>query len=326
MSTPLLEIANLEKKFEVNRGGVFRSKTAYVHAVDNVSLKLFEGETLGLVGESGCGKSTLARLILRLLEPTAGNIFFAGRDITNLKGRRLGNVRLQIQMIFQDPYSSLNPRKTVKQILRSPLDVHKTLSRKERDMRVDELLEQVGLNRAYLKYYPHQFSGGMRQRVGIARAIALKPKLLIADEPVSALDVSIQVQILNLLRDLQDRLGLTILFIAHDVSVVQYMSNRIALMYLGQLVELADREKIYSSPQHPYAQALMSAVPVLDQERAHKRIILEGDVPNPMDPPSGCRFHTRCWISEAKCKTIVPKWRSVAKDHYVACHLAEPYN
>ena len=326
MSTPLLEIANLEKKFEVNRGGVFRSKTAYVQAVDNVSLKLFEGETLGLVGESGCGKSTLARLILRLLEPTAGNIFFAGRDITNLKGRRLGKVRSQIQMIFQDPYSSLNPRKTVKQILRSPLNVNKTLSRKERDMRVDELLEQVGLNRAYLKYYPHQFSGGMRQRVGIARAIALKPKLLIADEPVSALDVSIQVQILNLLRDLQDRLGLTILFIAHDVSVVQYMSNRIALMYLGQLVELADREKIYSSPQHPYAQALMSAVPVLDQERAHKRIILEGDVPNPMDPPSGCRFHTRCWISEAKCKTIVPKWRSVAKDHYVACHLAEPYN
>ncbi len=326
MSTPLLEIVNLEKKFEVNRGGVFRSNTAYVQAVDNVSLKLFEGETLGLVGESGCGKSTLARLILRLLEPTAGNIFFDGRDITNLKGRRLGKFRSDIQMIFQDPYSSLNPRKTVKQILRSPLDVHKTLSRKERDMRVDELLEQVGLNRAYLKYYPHQFSGGMRQRVGIARAIALKPRLLIADEPVSALDVSIQVQILNLLRDLQDQLGLTILFIAHDVSVVQYMSNRIALMYLGQLVELADREIIYSAPQHPYAQALMSAVPVLDQERAHKRIILEGDVPNPMDPPSGCRFHTRCWISEAKCKTIVPEWRSVAKDHYVACHLSEPYN
>jgi oligopeptide/dipeptide ABC transporter ATP-binding protein len=326
MSTPLLEIVNLEKKFEVNRGGIFQSKTAYVQAVDNVSLELFEGETLGLVGESGCGKSTLARLILRLLEPTAGNIFFDGHDITNLKGRRLGKVRSQIQMIFQDPYSSLNPRKTVKQILRSPLDIHKTLSRKERDMRVDELLEQVGLNRAYLKYYPHQFSGGMRQRVGIARAIALKPRLLVADEPVSALDVSIQVQILNLLRDLQDQLGLTILFIAHDVSVVQYMSNRIALMYLGQLVELADREKIYSSPRHPYAQALMSAVPVLDQERAHKRIILEGDVPNPMDPPSGCRFHTRCWISEAKCKTIVPEWRSVAKDHYVACHLTEPDN
>lgn len=323
MNTPLLEVSNLEKTFEIHGGGIRRSTTGFVRAVDGVSFKLFEGETLGLVGESGCGKSTLARLILRLLEPSGGEIFYEGLNITNLTGRDLAKARSQIQMIFQDPYSSLNPRKTVKQILRSPLEVHKNLSPKERDRRIDEVLEQVGLNRAYLKYYPHQFSGGMRQRVGIARAIVLKPKLLVADEPVSALDVSIQVQILNLLKDLQDQLGLTILFIAHDVSVVQYMSKRIALMYLGQLVELADKESIYASPKHPYAKALMSAVPVINQERKHDRIILEGDVPSPMDPPSGCRFHTRCWISELKCESVPPEWRSVAENHYVACHLAE---
>jgi oligopeptide transport system ATP-binding protein len=326
MNTPLLEVINLEKRFNASRGGLFGLNRAFVQAVDNVNLELYEGETLGLVGESGCGKSTLARLILRLIEPNAGKILFKGRDIASLKDRELRKIRSQIQMVFQDPYSSLNPRKTVKQILRSPLDIHENLSPKERDKRIDELLEQVGLDHAYLNYYPHQFSGGMRQRIGIARAIALNPKLLVADEPVSALDVSVQVQILNLLRDLQERLNLTILFIAHDVSVVQYMSNRIALMYLGQLVELADRDMIYSSPKHPYAQALMSAVPVLDQDRHHERIILEGDVPSPMNPPSGCRFNPRCRFSEPLCESVAPEWRKIAENHFVACHLAEKIN
>ena len=323
MNKPLLEVINLEKHFDSRREGLLGFNRGAVQAVDKVNLQLYEGETLGLVGESGCGKTTLARLILRLIEPSAGKIIFKGRDIANLKGRELRKTRSQIQMVFQDPYSSLNPRKTVKQILRSPLDIHKTLSRKERDNRIDELLEQVGLDRAYLKYYPHQFSGGMRQRIGIARAIALNPKLLVADEPVSALDVSVQVQILNLLKELQDRLNLTILFIAHDVSVVQYMSNRIALMYLGQLVELADRDMIYSSPKHPYAQALMSAVPVLDPNSTHERIILEGDVPSPFNPPSGCRFHPRCRFAEPICKAEAPEWRNIVENHFVACHLAE---
>lgn len=323
MNTPLLEVINLEKHFKISGGGLFGFNKRAVQAVDKVNLQIYEGEALGLVGESGCGKSTLARLILRLIEPDAGKIKFKGHDIAYLNGRELRKIRPQLQMVFQDPYSSLNPRKTIKQILRSPLDLHKNLSRKEREMRVDELLEQVGLDRAYLNDYPHQFSGGMRQRIGIARAIALNPKLLVADEPVSALDVSVQVQILNLLKDLQDRLGLTILFIAHDVSVVQYMSNRIALMYLGQIVELTDRDVIYSSPKHPYTQALMSAIPVIDQDRTHKRIILEGDVPSLTDSPSGCRFHPRCRFSEPICKSVAPEWRNVAENHFVACHLAE---
>jgi oligopeptide/dipeptide ABC transporter ATP-binding protein len=323
MNAPLLEIINLEKHFDSRREGLLGFNKEVVQAVDKVNLQLYEGETLGLVGESGCGKTTLARLILRLIEPSAGKILFKGRDIASLRNRELRKIRSQFQMVFQDPYSSLNPRKTVKQILQSPLDIHNNLSRKDRDKRIDELLEQVGLDRAYLKYYPHQFSGGMRQRIGIARAIALNPKLLVADEPVSALDVSVQVQILNLLKDLQERLGLTILFIAHDVSVVQYMSNRIALMYLGQLVELADRDMIYSDPKHPYAQALMSAVPVLDQDRTHERIILEGDVPSPFNPPSGCRFHPRCRFSESICESVAPEWRKIMENHFVACHLAE---
>ncbi len=322
MMQPLLQVNNLKKYFATTRG-LWGSRGGDVRAVDGVSLAIREGETLGLVGESGCGKSTLGRTIMRLIEPSGGEILYRGRDITKLGGRDLRSVRREMQMIFQDPYSSLNPRQKVRQIVGAPLEVHKLGTREERHHRVEELLENVGLHSAYADRYPHQFSGGMRQRIGIARAIASNPSFLVADEPVSALDVSVQVQILNLLKDLQDQLGLTMLFIAHDVSVVQYVSHRVALMYLGRLVELANRDAIYSSPKHPYAQALMSAVPVLDPDGRHDRRILEGDVPSPIDPPTGCRFHPRCWIAEKRCAEVEPEFREVEENHFVACHLAE---
>lgn len=321
MTTTLVEIRNLKKYFSPT-GKLLSTGDGSVRAVDDVSFTIQEGETLGLVGESGCGKSTLGRVVLRLLEPTGGKIFYRGSEITKLKGGSLRDLRREMQIIFQDPYSSLNPRQTVKQILLAPLEVHGVGNRREREERVKEILERVGLNATHASHYPHQFSGGQRQRIGIGRAIALNPTFLVADEPVSALDVSIQAQILNLLKDLQSQLHLTTLFIAHDLSVVQYVSDRIAVMYLGQVVELAPKQVLYSSPRHPYSHALLSAVPVPDPEYKRHRIILQGDVPSPVDPPKGCRFHPRCQMAKPECSDSEPEFHEVEPDHFVRCHVA----
>src|SRR5690349_7764470 len=317
----LLAVSHLTKHYPV-RGGVLGRARGHVHAVDDVSFAVAEGETLGLVGESGCGKSTLGRTIVRLLEPTAGEILSEGRAIESLGAGALRPLRRQMQMVFQDPYASLNPRKRVGSIIGDPLKIHKIGDAKERKVQVEQLLETVGLSPEHYNRFPHEFSGGQRQRIGIARALALRPKLVIADEPVSALDVSIQSQMLNLLEDLQDEFRLTYIFIAHDLGVVRHVSDRIAVMYLGKLVELSPAEELYQRPIMPYTEALLSAVPIPDPDLARKRerIVLEGDVPSPINPPSGCRFHPRCRYATQVCKEIEPPLTDYGNGHLAACH------
>lgn len=320
-NTPLLELQDIVKHFPVT-GGMLLRQIASVRAVDGVNLEIREGETLGLVGESGCGKSTLGRLILRLEEPTSGDILFRGESILGYDKGQMRALRREMQIIFQDPFSSLNPRKNVAHIIGEPLYVHGMTNRREREKKVLRLLEVVGLKREHMRRYPHQFSGGQRQRIGVARALALNPKLVICDEAVSALDVSIQAQVINLLQDLQEEFGLTYLFISHDLSVVEHISNRIAVMYLGEVVELADSDTLYKEPIHPYTQALLSAAPVPDPKRMSKRTTLIGDVPSPINPPSGCRFHTRCPFARDTCSREAPQLNEVRENHFVACFFA----
>jgi len=319
---PLLIARDVKKYFPIKQGIIFQREVARVHAVDGVSFEVMEGETLGLVGESGCGKSTLGRCLLRLYEITDGSIEFAGTDITKLSRRQLRPMRRQMQMVFQDPYASLNPRKRVGQIIGDPLRIHKMGNRGSIRSRVQELLALVGLNPEHYNRYPHEFSGGQRQRIGVARALALNPRLVIADEPVSALDVSIQAQVVNLLDDLQDELHLTYVFIAHDLSVVRHVSDRIAVMYLGKIVEVSPAEDLYSKPVHPYTEALLSAVPIPDPDASAKRerIVLEGDVPSPVAPPSGCRFHPRCRYATEICSAEEPPLVAYGAGHVAACH------
>jgi oligopeptide transport system ATP-binding protein len=318
----LLEVKQLKKHFPI-QGGVLKQQVGTVKAVDGVTFTLHKGETFGLVGESGCGKSTTGRMLMRLLEPSEGEVLFDGKEMTTLNKKDLRHLRKDIQMVFQDPFASLNPRHTVEKIIEEPLIVHQLGNKAERKKRVRELLEIVGLSAYHAKRYPHQFSGGQRQRIGIARALAVNPKLIIADEPVSALDVSIQAQVLNLLEDLQKELGLTYLFIAHDLGVVRHISDRVGVMYLGRIVEMADSEKLYLDSKHPYTQALLSAVPVPDPEYGKDRIILTGDVPSPSNPPSGCPFHTRCPKAMDVCSSVVPEFREIEPGHHTACHLYE---
>ncbi|MBN1172295.1 MAG: dipeptide ABC transporter ATP-binding protein [Micromonosporaceae bacterium] len=321
----LLEVKGLEKHFPISRRAFSQRKAGAVRAVDGIDLSVRKGETLGLVGESGCGKSTTGRLVTRLLEPSNGTILFEGQDITHLPTRTLRPLRRDIQMIFQDPYSSLNPRHTVGSIVAAPLLVQRIPTPNGIRQAVQELLELVGLNPEHYNRYPHEFSGGQRQRIGVARALALRPKLIVADEPVSALDVSVQAQVVNLLDDLQRELDLTYLFIAHDLSVVRHISDRVAVMYLGRIVELAGRNELYASPRHPYTRALLSAVPVPDPDRRQRerrnRILLTGDVPSPISPPSGCRFRTRCWKAQDRCAAEAPAMLEVGGCHQVACHF-----
>jgi oligopeptide/dipeptide ABC transporter ATP-binding protein len=319
--TALLDVRHVKKYFPIRRG-VLQREVAHVHAVDDVSFSVAEGETLGLVGESGCGKSTLGRTLVRLLEPTAGEIIFEGEAIQNLGTRRLRPLRREMQMVFQDPYASLNPRKRVGTIVSDPMRIHNLGSRSEQKKRVNEILETVGLSPEHYNRFPHEFSGGQRQRIGIARALALRPKMIVADEPVSALDVSIQSQMLNLLDDLQNEFNLTYVFIAHDLGVVRHVSDRIAVMYLGKIVELSPAEELYTRPIMPYTEALLSAVPIPDPDLAEKRerIVLEGDVPSPINPPSGCRFHPRCRYATDVCKQIEPPLVDYGNGHLAACH------
>jgi peptide/nickel transport system ATP-binding protein len=322
----LLDVRDLKMHFPIQRG-FFRRIVGYVRAVDGVSFTLHEGETLGLVGESGCGKTTTGRAILRAYEPTGGEVLFRSGDemvdVARLGRRALKELRRDMQIIFQDPFSSLNPRMTVLDIVGEPLQIHRRARGDDLKIQVSDLLRRVGLRPQHMNRYPNAFSGGQRQRIGIARALALRPKLIVCDEPVSALDVSIQAQVLNLLKDLQRDFGLTYLFISHDLSVVEHISDRVAVMYLGRMVELAPATRLYAMPRHPYTEALLSAVPSLDSDRASKRIILTGDVPNPVSPPAGCVFHPRCRYATDICKTQVPEWRELDVGHWVACHRAE---
>jgi oligopeptide transport system ATP-binding protein len=322
MTAPLLEVKDLVKHFSIS-GGVLGREVDRVHAVDHVSFDIAAGETLGLVGESGCGKSTTGRCILRLIEPTAGEIWFAGKNVTQADRASLRALARDMQIIFQDPFASLNPRMTVGAIISEALTIHRLAkTRRQFTDRVVQLLETVGLQADHMRRYPHEFSGGQRQRIGIARALAVEPKLIVCDEPVSALDVSIQAQVINLLEDLQEQFSLTYLFIAHDLSVVEHISTRVAVMYLGRVVEIASARELYSKPLHPYTEALMSAVPIPDPELKRQRIRLEGDVPNPIRPPTGCRFHTRCPIRQLPlCSTESPELKRASGGHWVACHL-----
>lgn len=318
---PILEIKGLKKHFNLSGGGLFQGKKEVLKAVDGINFSINEGETFGLVGESGCGKSTTGNLILRLLEATDGEIFFEGKNILEMNRREMLEFRKKVQVIFQDPYSSLNPRMKVGDIVGEPLSFYKIATGKEKEKRVQELFEMVGLAPYHINRYPHEFSGGQRQRIGIARALTLNPKLIICDEPVSALDVSIQAQILNLLSSLQKELGMTYLFIAHGLPAVKFISDKIGVMYLGKIVETASSDQIYTNALHPYTEALISAIPIPDPELKRERIILEGDVPSPINPPIGCRFHTRCPIAESICKKVEPELKEVKDGHFVACHL-----
>lgn len=327
-NTPLLKVEHLHKEFPTGSGfmgGKFSKKV--VSAVNDLSFEIRAGETFGLVGESGCGKSTTGRAIMHLDPPTSGKVYFEGRDISKMNKKELKAMRREMQFIFQDPYASLNPRMTIGEIISEPMVIHGIGTPEERIERVRELLDVVGLNPEHINRYPHEFSGGQRQRVGIARSFILRPKLIICDEPVSALDVSIQAQVLNLLKDLQKQYGTAYLFIAHDLSVVQHISDRVAVMYLGKMVELSDWKSLYAEPNHPYTQALLSAVPIPDPDvqQNRKRIILAGDPPSPIDPPSGCRFHTRCPIAQAKCSGEAPEFREIGEGHFCACHYAAPF-
>lgn len=317
----ILEAEGIKKWFKVAEKSIIKKEKKYVKAVNGVDIKIRKGETLGIVGESGCGKSTLGRTLLKLIQPTEGKIIFDGKDITNLTEKEMKNVRQNAQIMFQDPYASLNPRMTISDIIAEPMDVQKTYrNKKERLLRVIELMEICGLNRSYINRYPHEFSGGQRQRIGIARAISLKPKLIVCDEPVSALDVSIQSQIINLLMELQKKYSLTLLFISHDLSVVHHISNRVAVMYLGKIVELSKKEELYKNPIHPYTEALLKSIPLIGGSNLiDEKLILEGDIPSPINPPSGCPFHTRCPIAIDECSVEEPTLNDIGNNHYVSC-------
>lgn len=315
MSEVLVKIQQLQKTFKVGK--------RRLNAIRSLDLQIYRGETLGLVGESGCGKSTVGRTILRLYEPTSGKVEFDGVDLQTLSPSEMKRMRRRMQIVFQDPYASLNPRMTVQDIVGEPLDIHRLARGKQRRKRIEDLLKCVGLNPNHMSRFPHEFSGGQRQRIGIARALAVEPEFIICDEPISALDVSIQAQVVNLLKKLQSEMNLTYLFIAHDLSMIKYISDRVAVMYLGQLMELASSENLYKDPFHPYTQALLSAIPIPDPEieKKRSRIVLEGEVPNPLNPPAGCPFSSRCPLATGRCHTVIPEWREVKKDHFAACHL-----
>ncbi|MEQ6390830.1 dipeptide ABC transporter ATP-binding protein [Bacillaceae bacterium S4-13-58] len=313
----LLEVTNLKQYFTSKKG--FLSHKTIVKAVDGVNLEIEEGQTLGIVGESGCGKSSLGRAVLRLVDPTEGSIKFNGKEVTGMNSQQMKELRKEMQIVFQDPYASLNPRNTIRQILEAPLIIHNVGPRKKRKEIVEELMDKIGLRKEQLNDYPHEFSGGQRQRIGIARALSLNPKLIIADEPVSALDVSVQSQVLNLMLELQQEMNLSYMFISHDLSVVQHISDKVAVMYLGKVVEIADVEELYKHPIHPYTKALLSALPIPDPVQKRERIILQGDLPSPSNPPTGCAFHTRCPMATKECKEVTPKLEAKAKDHFAAC-------